>query len=72
MKRATLLACLAVSPALAQPAPPPVIVLDAADLRALDTVVQTSIPPAYSARLVEWINAMLKRQADKAKEPPHE
>lgn len=63
MIRLALLAALAVTPAAAQ-----TLTIDAADLRKLDQVVQTTIPPAYSTRLIELINEWVKRQAEKKEE----
>ena len=40
---------------------PATVTLDAADIRTLDNIIQTSIPPAYAGRLVEWFVAVLKR-----------
>lgn len=69
MRAYALLSLLVAVPAAAQTAPP-ILTLDANDLRSLDRVIQTTIPPAYSVQLVEWINAQAKKQADKDK--PHE
>ncbi len=63
MIRLALLAALAATPASAQ-----TLTIDAADLRKLDQVIQTTIPPAYSARLIELINEWVKRQAEKKEE----
>jgi hypothetical protein len=65
MIRLAFLAALAATPAAAQ-----TITIDRPDLIKLDQIIQTTIPPAYSGRLIEWVNEMVKRQAEKDRPSP--
>jgi hypothetical protein len=64
MIRLALLTSLIAGPAFAQQT----ITLDRDDLKKLDQIIQTSIPPAFSVRLIEWINEIVKRQTEKPKD----